>query len=764
MTDVKSQSRSRTTVGAEGSRGPKKYDHVVSHFRYSEADVLGEGAYGSVYKAYDEDARATAAASSEGSGGSSNEKDGALPANLRGCRVVALKQMSSAKPEDGVAAATLREIAILKELSHMLRSDQRQSSITRLGGYATYAANPSAECEAAAGARGTLGAGFSLGCLISARPNKAGEGDTAELSLTDQGNTSEAADDCNGQQSTPSPVPSPGIYGNAGGGGVLSEKDYSALLAEGRRYVLDLLDVVVEGKSGKVFLALEYCEAGDAWHYLRGTSARRITHPRVLRRWVREMILGVAFMHSKHISHRDLKSQNIMLKRRAPRHPGRATSPSSNREAPSGANGGKSGKEGSSKDAAEGDDEVIGDEYTLKVADFGLSRVEGIPVKKYVHEAVTLWYRSPDIILGNTNYSCSVDAWSLGCIIIEFASGAAPFRGKDETEQLKRILTRLGGLPRRDLPSVMDYPHSETYKPVLESLVLFHEKEKEGNAFAEKDTYELKTLLSKVASTGPLSSSQQALLEHVAVNKARLRLLLESRNGGMQVLGEDGLDLVARLLIVDPKKRLSVLEAVRHPFMLACLADDREDDKAASRTPSSEAHSLQQGVDDRGPIGVASREAAAVAFQRPQHNNPQNASGGNDVIAESNAVMWPSFTSPSVRLHQQQPLGTASRGGPATARAASTAASQQNLPNSGNPRCRDDGEGQAGVSLPALSSSATKLGNGHPERAAVMVGPPVGFRSRNDSIAREHLGNSTERLKNGSVGRCGSTTGGDSAR
>lgn len=44
---------------------------------------------------------------------------------------------------------------------------------------------------------------------------------------------------------------------------------------------------------------------------------------------------------------------------------------------------------------------LIGDdERTIKIADFGLSRSFGLPLKSYTHEVVTLWYRAPEILLG----------------------------------------------------------------------------------------------------------------------------------------------------------------------------------------------------------------------------------------------------------------------------------------------------------------------------------------------------------------------------
>ncbi len=53
----------------------------------------------------------------------------------------------------------------------------------------------------------------------------------------------------------------------------------------------------------------------------------------------------------------------------------------------------------------------------LKIADFGLARPAGIPVRSYSHEVVTLWYRAPDVLLGSNNYDTSIDIWSAGCIL-----------------------------------------------------------------------------------------------------------------------------------------------------------------------------------------------------------------------------------------------------------------------------------------------------------------------------------------------------------
>ena len=81
----------------------------------------------------------------------------------------------------------------------------------------------------------------------------------------------------------------------------------------------------------------------------------------------------------------------------------------------------------------------MGEDNIVKIGDFGLARGYGIPVKNYTHEVVTLWYRPPDVLLGNKTYGTTVDMWSIGCIFAEMVSGKPLFTGSSESDQLKKI-------------------------------------------------------------------------------------------------------------------------------------------------------------------------------------------------------------------------------------------------------------------------------------------------------------------------------------
>lgn len=97
----------------------------------------------------------------------------------------------------------------------------------------------------------------------------------------------------------------------------------------------------------------------------------------IMKSFLYQLLTGVAYCHHHRVLHRDLKPPNLLINR----------------------------------------------EGQLKLADFGLARAFGIPVRSYTHEVVTLWYRAPDVLLGSRKYSTPVDIWSVGCIFAEMANG-----------------------------------------------------------------------------------------------------------------------------------------------------------------------------------------------------------------------------------------------------------------------------------------------------------------------------------------------------
>lgn len=83
------------------------------------------------------------------------------------------------------------------------------------------------------------------------------------------------------------------------------------------------------------------------------------------------------------------------------------------------------------------------DSYIIKLADYGLARHidDQRPYTEYV---ATRWYRSPEILLRKKWYSKPCDIWAFGTIAIELTNVAPLFPGKNELDQIGRILSVLG--------------------------------------------------------------------------------------------------------------------------------------------------------------------------------------------------------------------------------------------------------------------------------------------------------------------------------
>lgn len=80
----------------------------------------------------------------------------------------------------------------------------------------------------------------------------------------------------------------------------------------------------------------------------------------------------------------------------------------------------------------------------IKIADFGLARAFSIPIKPYTKDVVTLYYRSPELLLKMNEYATPVDMWSVGCIFAELAMRRPLFQGQNDTYQIAEIFRIMG--------------------------------------------------------------------------------------------------------------------------------------------------------------------------------------------------------------------------------------------------------------------------------------------------------------------------------
>ncbi|XP_059171934.1 mitogen-activated protein kinase 1-like isoform X1 [Physella acuta] len=117
----------------------------------------------------------------------------------------------------------------------------------------------------------------------------------------------------------------------------------------------------------------------------------------------------------------------------------------------------------------------------LKICDFGLARVADPDhdhtgfLTEYV---ATRWYRAPEIMLNSKGYTKSIDVWSVGCILAEMLANRPLFPGKHYLDQLNHILGVLGSPSQDDLQCIINdkargYIQSLPYKPKVPWQKLF---------------------------------------------------------------------------------------------------------------------------------------------------------------------------------------------------------------------------------------------------------------------------------------------------
>lgn len=76
--------------------------------------------------------------------------------------------------------------------------------------------------------------------------------------------------------------------------------------------------------------------------------------------------------------------------------------------------------------------------------------------QEFTNKVITLWYRPPELLLGETRYGAAVDVWSAGCILAELILGKPLFTGKTDMDQLKLIFDLMGTPTPQSWPGFQD--------------------------------------------------------------------------------------------------------------------------------------------------------------------------------------------------------------------------------------------------------------------------------------------------------------------
>ena len=191
--------------------------------------------------------------------------------------------------------------------------------------------------------------------------------------------------------------------------------------------VVDLQEVMVERND--CFMVFEYLS-----HDLTGL----LNHPTFKlehghkKHLAKQLFEGLDYLHRRGVLHRDIKAANILI-----------------------SNTGQ-----------------------LKLADFGLARFFAKRRQlDYTNRVITIWYRPPELLFGETQYGPAVDIWSAACVMVEIFTKHAIFPGDGgEINQLEKVYNVLGTPTIAEWPGLTEMAWFELLRPT----------EKKPNVFAER--------------------------------------------------------------------------------------------------------------------------------------------------------------------------------------------------------------------------------------------------------------------------------------
>ena len=137
----------------------------------------------------------------------------------------------------------------------------------------------------------------------------------------------------------------------------------------------------------------------------------------------------------------------------------------------------------------------------------------------------TRWYRAPEIMVNSKGYNKSIDIWAVGCILAEMISNRPIFPGKHYLDQLNHIMGVLGSPTQEDLASILNdkarcYLASLPFRPKIPFTKVYPQADPKA------------------------------------------------------------VDLLERMLTFNPNKRITVTEALQHPYLSQYY--DPEDEPVAS--------------------------------------------------------------------------------------------------------------------------------------------------------------------------------------
>lgn len=155
---------------------------------------------------------------------------------------------------------------------------------------------------------------------------------------------------------------------------------------------------------------------------------------------------------------------------------------------------------------------LIAADGEVKLADFGLARSFADPYRRMTSNVITRWYRPPELLFGAKHYSGAVDIWSIGCVFAELMLRVPYLASETEIGQISVVCQAIGTPTEENWPGVTKLPDYTVPEPPTPVYGRDHYLMRFGTA------------------------------------------------------GHDGVDLLMRMLALDPRNRITAQEVLEHPW------------------------------------------------------------------------------------------------------------------------------------------------------------------------------------------------------
>lgn len=155
---------------------------------------------------------------------------------------------------------------------------------------------------------------------------------------------------------------------------------------------------------------------------------------------------------------------------------------------------------------------LIAADGEVKLADFGLARSFADPYRRMTSNVITRWYRPPELLFGAKHYSGAVDIWSIGCVFAELMLRVPYLASETEIGQISVVCQAIGTPTEENWPGVTKLPEYTVPEPHTPVYGRDHYLARFGTA------------------------------------------------------GQDGVDLLMRMLALDPRHRITAQEVLEHPW------------------------------------------------------------------------------------------------------------------------------------------------------------------------------------------------------